>query len=94
MELFLIENPLSFLLYRIHTMVLVVRHMEEHRHLLHLVAGKVVGEPRLSMEDVSFLAMYRLEEEILASLRDFLMVEMFHCQNDLSLNCWCPDPMY
>ena len=94
MEFFLIENPLSFLLYRIHTMVLVVHHMEEHSSLLHLEAGKVVGEPRLSMEDVSFLAMYLLGEEILALLCHFLMVEMIHCQNELSLNCWCPDPMY
>ena len=68
--------------------------MEEHSSLLHLEAGKVVGEPRLSMEDVSFLAMYLLGEEILALLRDFLTVEMFHCQNESSLNCKCPDLIY
>ena len=68
--------------------------MEGHSSLLHLEAGKVVGELPLSMEDVFLFAMYLLGEEILALLRDFLMVEMFHCLNELSLNCWCPNPIY
>ena len=68
--------------------------MEEHSSLLHLEADEVVGETRLSMEDVSFLAMYLLGEEIFALLHNFLMVEMFNCQNELSLNFRCPDLIY